>query len=92
MQPLFKRKIKMFFIYWINEALGIFPKSFNEAIRALILLLISLVITDQTLGSAALEQKLEKGSIDFFITFCSCSAVHYYPFSFCFTILSTFQN
>jgi len=65
MQPLFKRKIKMFFIYWINEARGIFPKSFNEVIRALFLLLISLFITNQTLGSAALEQKLEKGSIDF---------------------------
>lgn len=65
MKPLLKKKLWMFAIYWRNAALAIIPKSFNEITRALIILFISLVLTDQLLESSAVINKLQKGSIDF---------------------------
>ena len=79
MQPLLKKKLWMFAIYWRNAALAIFPKSFNEITRALIILVISLFVTDQLLESSAVLTKLQKGSIDFlslFIVIVAYALIH----------------
>ena len=79
MPKLLKIKLRMYAIYWLDAALAIFPKSFNEIARALIILIISLFLTGQLLESADFLTKLQKGAIDFlslFIVIATYALIH----------------
>ena len=69
----------MFAIYWLHAALAVFPKSFNEITRALIILIISLFLTNQLLESSDVFTRLQRGTIDFlslFIVIATYALIH----------------